>query len=198
MLKRLPAVAAQLAAWCAEQSDRRERWSALLDALAEGEEWSPAMVARVFADADDPSAIDDSFDFWMASRNRRVFSPGTTTGGTLTRMRLSLVVFPSELDFDSDSGFDGEAFLPLSWYVQNSGLPGVSKFLLGRASAFRRGAIGRDKEFQLLCSLYADALETSARKGWFYASAHWLAAEDLRVDLEARVAAGETLGAEKR
>ena len=194
----LPAVASQLAAWCAERSNRRERWSALLDALAKGEKWSPALVSRVFADSDDQSALDGAFDAWMSARCRRVFSPGTTSGGTLSRMRLALVAFPSELGFDPDSGFDGKAFLPLSWYAQNPGLPGVSKLLLGRASAFRRAAIGRDAEFQQLCSLYADALETAARKGWFYASAYWLAAEDLRADLEVRVAAGETLGAEKR
>ena len=194
----LPAVASQLTAWCAERPNRRERWSTLLDALAKGEEWSPALVARVFADAEDPAELDDAFDKWMAARNRRVFSPGTTSGGTLSRMRLSLVAFPTELGFDPDSGFDGKAYLPLSWYAQNPGLPGVSKLLLGRASAFRRTAIGRDAKFQQLCSLYADALETSARKGWFYASAYWLAAEDLRANLEARVAAGETLGAEKR
>ena len=194
----LPAIASQLAGWCAERPNRRERWSSLLEALAKGDEWSPALVARVFADADDLSALDDSFDIWMASRDRRVFSPGTTSGGTLSRMRLALVAFPSELGFDPNSGFDGKAYLPLSWYAQNPGLPGVSKLLLGRASAFRRAAIGRDTEFQQLCSLYADALETAARKGWFFASAYWLAAEDLRADLEARVAAGETLGAEKR
>ena len=194
----LPAVASQLAGWCAERSSRRERWSKLLDSLAKGDQWSPALLARVFADSENPSALDDSFDTWMASRDHRVFSPGMTSGGTLSRMRLALIVFPSELDFDPDSGFDGKAYLPLSWYAQNPGLPGVSKLLLGRASAFRRTAIGRDAKFQQLCSLYADALETSARKGWFYASAYWLAAEDLRADLEARVAAGETLGAEKR
>jgi hypothetical protein len=194
----LPAVASQLAAWCAERSSRRERWSKLLDSLAKGDQWSPALLARVFADSENPSALDDSFDAWMASRDRRVFSPGTTSGGTLSRMRLALIAFPSELGFDPDSGFDGKAYLPLSWYAQNPGLPGVSKLLLERASAFRRSAIGRDTEFQQLCSLYADALETSARKGWFYASAYWLAAEDLRADLEARVAAGETLGAGKR
>ena len=194
----LPGVASQLAAWCAERSNRRERWSKLLDSLAKGDEWSPELVARVFADAEDPSALDDSFDIWMASRDRRVFSPGTTSGGTLSRMRLALIAFPAEIGFNPDSGFDGKAYLPLSWYAQNPGLPGVSKLLLGRASAFRRAAIGRDTGFQQLCSLYADALETSARKGWFYASAYWLAAEDMRADLEARVAAGETLGAEKR
>ena len=43
----------------------------------------------------------------------------------------------------------------------------------------------------------ADALETAARRGWVHATAHWHAAEDLRADLEARVAAGETLGADK-
>ena len=194
----LPAVASQLAAWCAERSNRRERWSALLDALAKGDEWSPALVARVFADAEDPSVLDDSLDIWMAARTRRVFSPGTTSGGTLSRMRLALIAFPSELGFDPDSGFDGKAYLPLSWYAQNSGLPGVSKLLLGRAAAFHRASIGRDKEFQLLCSLYADALESAARKGWFYASAYWLAAEDMQSDLDARVAAGETLGAGKQ
>jgi hypothetical protein len=194
----LPAVASQLAAWCAERPNRRDRWSSLLDALAKGESWSPGLVARVFAGADDPSALDDSFDTWMASRGRRVFSPGTTSGGTLSRMRLALVAFPSELGFDPDSGFDGKAYLPLSWYAQNPGLPGVSKLLLGRASTFRMAAIGRDAGFRQLCSLYADALETAARKGWFHASAYWLAAEDLRAELEARVAAGETLGAGKR
>ncbi len=194
----LPAVASQLAAWCAERPNHRERWSALLDALAKGEEWSPALVARIFVDADDPSALDEAFDIWMSARDRRVFSLGTTSGGTLSRMRLALVVFPSELAFDPNSGFDGKAFLPLSWYAQNPGLPGVSKFLFGRASAFRLAAIGRDTEFQKLCALYADALEMAARKGWFHASAYWLAAEDLRADLEARVAAGETLGAGER
>ncbi len=194
----LPAVASQLAGWCADRPNRRERWSNLLDALAKGEEWSSALVARVFADLKDPSALDDSFDTWMASRDRRIFSPGTTSGGTLSRMRLALVAFPSELGFDPDSGFDGKAYLPLSWYAQNPGLPGVSKLLLGRAAAFRRAAIGRDAGFQQLCSLYADALETAAQKGWFFASAYWLAAEDLRADLEARVAAGETLGAGKQ
>ncbi len=194
----LPAVASQLAAWCAERPNRRERWSALLDALASGEEWSPALVARIFVDTDDPPVLDNAFDNWMAARDRRVFSPGTTSGGTLARMRLALVAFPTELDFDPNSGFDGKAYLPLSWYAQNPGLPGVSKFLLGRASAFRLAAIGRDTEFQQLCALYADALETAARKGWFYASAFWLAAEDMRADLEARVAAGETLGAGKQ
>ena len=38
-------------------------------------------------------------------------------------------------------------------------------------------------------------VKAAAAKGWFYASAYWLAAEDLRADLEARIAAGETLGA---
>ncbi len=194
----LTAVASQLAAWCAERPNRRERWSALLDALAKGEEWSPTLVARIFVDSDDSSTLDKAFDIWMAARDRRVFSPGTTSGGTLSRMRLALVAFPTELDYDPNSGFDGKAFLPLSWYAKNPGLPGVSKFLLGRASAFRLAAIGRDTEFQKLCSLYADALETAARKGWFHASAYWLAAEDLRADLEARVAAGETLGAGER
>ena len=155
-------------------------------------------MARVFADAEDPSALDDSLDFWMASRSRRVFSPGTTSGGTLSRMRLALIAFPSEVGFNPDSGFDGKAYLPLSWYAQNPGLPGVSKLLLDRASAFRRAAIGRDVEFQLLCSLYADALETAVRKGWFFASSYWLTAEEKQSDLEARVAAGETLGAGKR
>ncbi len=193
----LPAVASQLAAWCAERPNRRERWSTLLDALASGDTWSSALVARVFADTDEPSALDDAVDIWMAARDRRVFSPGTTSGGTLSRMRLALVAFPPEIDFDPNSGFDGRAFLPLSWYAQNPGLPGVSKLLLGRASRFRRAAIGRDTEFQQLCSLYADALEMAAHKGWFHASAYWIAAEDLRADLETRIAAGETLGADK-
>ena len=190
----LPAVASQLAAWCAERPDKRGRWSALLDALAAGGEWSPALVARIFADADDPAALDAAVDAWMGARSRRVFVPGTTSGGTLSRLRLSLVVFPTEFGPNQDAGFDGSALLPLSWYVQNPGVPGAVNLLLRRASAFRRAAIGRDTDFQLLCSLYANALEAAARRGWFHASASWFAAEDLQADLEARVAAGETLG----
>ena len=194
----LPAVASQLAAWCAERPDKRGRWSALLDALASGEEWSSALVARVFSDADNPATLDNAFDAWMGARGRRVFSPGTTSGGTLSRLRLALVVFPTEFGPNQDAGFDGSALLPLSWYAQNPGVPGAANLLLRRASAFRRAAIGRDTDFQLLCSLYANALEAAARRGWFHASASWFAAEDLRADLEARVAAGETLGVGKR
>ncbi len=192
----LPAVASQLAAWCVEQSNRRERWSALLDALASGEGWSPTLLARVFADSGDSSTLDDAFDAWIGTRSRRVFSPGTTSGGTLSRLRLALVVFPTEFGPNQDAVFDGRAFLPLSWYAQNPGIPGATNLLLRRASVFRRTAIGRDTDFQLLCSLYANALEAAARRGWFHASASWFAAEDLRADLEARVAAGETLGTE--
>ncbi len=191
----MPCVAAQLAAWCADRPDRRQCWSDLLDALAAGEAWSPGLVARVFADGKAADGLDDAFDGWMAARGRRVFTPGTTSAGTLARTRLSLVVFQPEIDGGYNSGFDGKAFLPLSWYAENPGLPGAAGLLRGRAARFRAAAIGRDKSFQLLCSLYANALDTAAGKGWFHASAYWLAAEDLRVDLEARVAAGETLGA---
>ena len=195
--ERLPDVAAQLAGWCADRPDRRRRWSALLDALAAGEAWSPALIARVFLDADDPAALDAAFDDWMAARARRVFTPGTTSGGMLARTRLLLVVFPHDLGWDPNVGFDGRACLPVSWYAENPGLPGAANLLRERAAAFRRAAIGRDADFRLLCSLYADALETAAERGWFYASAYWLAAEDLRAELEARVAAGETLGAKQ-
>ena len=133
----------------------------------------------------------------MAARARRVFTPGTTSGGMLARTRLLLVVFPHDLGWDPNVGFDGRACLPVSWYAENPGLPGAANLLRERAAAFRRAAIGRDADFRLLCSLYADALETAADRGWFYASAYWLAAEDLRAELEARVAAGETLGAKQ-
>ena len=126
-----------------------------------------------------------------------VFTPGTTSGGMLARTRLLLVVFPHDLGWDPNVGFDGRACLPVSWYAENPGLPGAADLLRERAAAFRRAAIGRDADFRLLCSLYADALETAADRGWFYASAYWLAAEDLRAELEARVAAGETLGAKQ-
>ena len=191
----MPCVAAQLAAWCADRPDRRQCWSNLLDALARGDAWTPALVASVFAGADSPAMLDDAFDAWMAARGRRIFSPGTTSAGTLARMRLSLVVFQPEMEWHAHSGFDGKAFLPLSWYAENPGLPGAAGLLRSRASRLRLAAIGRDKSFQLLCSLYANALDAAAAKGWFYASAYWLAAEDLRADLEARIAAGETLGA---
>ncbi len=194
---RLPDVAAQLVAWCVDQPDRSQRWSALLDALAAGEAWTSALIARVFADSDDIKALGTSFDIWMASRARRIFSPGTTSGGTLARARLLLLVFPGELDWNPNSGFDGKAFLPLSWYAANSGLPNVAALLHRRASAFRRAAIGHDSDFRLLCSLYAKALDTAAERGWRHASADWLAAEELRTDLETRVSAGETLGAVK-
>ena len=133
----------------------------------------------------------------MASRARRVFTPGTTSGGQLARARLLLVAFPHEFGWDPNSGFDGGVFLPVSWYAEHSGLPGAADLLRGRAAAFRMAAIGRDADFRLLCSLYADALETAADRGWFHASAYWLAAEDLRSDLAARVAAGETPGVAK-
>ena len=191
----MPCVAAQLAAWCADRPDRRQCWSNLLDALARGDAWTPALVASVFAGADSPAMLDDAFDVWMAARARRIFSPGTTSAGTLARMRLSLVVFQPEMEWQAHSSFDGKAFLPLSWYAENPGLPGAAGLLRSRASRLRLAAIGRDKSFQLLCSLYANALDAAAAKGWFYASAYWLAAEDLRADLEARIAAGETLGA---
>lgn len=187
------AVAAQLAAWCADQPDARRRWSDLLDALAAGEKWSPSLIARVFLDLDGTDALpslDAAFDRWMAGRASHIYTPGITYPGTIARMGMLLEVFPQEID----SGFDGEASLPLSFFVRNPDMDGARTLLLRRAARFRAASGGRDGLFRHLCVLYARALEASALRGWFYASALWLAAEDMRGELETRAAAGEILG----
>lgn len=186
-------VTAQLVAWCADQPDARRRWSDLLDALASGYEWSPSLVARVFLDLDGPDAphsLDAAFDRWMAGRAGRILTPGVTYPGSVARIGMLLEVFPHEIA----SGFDGEASLPLSFFIRNPDMEGARTLLLRRAARFRAASGGRDGLFRHLCVLYARALETSAMRGWFHASALWLAAEDMRVELEARTAAGEILG----
>lgn len=195
--RHLPFVAAQLVAWCADRSDRREGWSRLLDALARGEEWSSSTIGLAFAGTDSAIELDAQFDEWIHARERRIFMPGTTHPGVLERNRLLFMVFADEMPFDARSFFDGKAVLPLSLYVKNPDLPGARALLLNRAMRIRTAALGRDREFAKMCSLYADAFETSASRGWFYASAKWLAAEEIRVELETRAALGEIIGDRK-
>ena len=192
-----PAVASQLAAWCAERSDRRERWNALFDSLAAGEPWTPASIALIFNGSPNLANLDDSFDSWIASRSRRIFMPGTTTGGVIDRLRVNLLVFAGTTPPDAAEAFDGKAVLPLSWYVKNPDFPGAESVLRQHADSIRAAALGRDPEFRRMCGLYASALEVSAAKGWKKAEAYWTGAEKLRSDLEVRTASGEILGEEE-
>lgn len=187
------AVASQIVAWCIDRPDARQRWSKLLDALASGEKWSSSLLEGIFLDLDGFDAdevANASFDQWMANQTNHILSPGTTHPGVLSRIGMLLEVFPDEIK----AGFDGEASLPLSFFAHHPEMDGAQALLLKRAARFRAVAIGRDDLFRHLCLLYARALETSAMKGWFHASALWLAAEDMRAELGARTAAGEILG----
>lgn len=192
-----PAVASQLAAWCVEREGRRERWVALFDSLVAGEPWSAALIALVFNDSPNLVELDDSFDTWLASRARRIFAPGTTTGGVIDRLRINLLVFAGTTPPDAAEAFDGKAVLPLSWYVQNPDFPGAGSVLRQHADSIRAAALGRDPEFRKMCFLYASALDISAAKGWKKAEAYWTSAEKLRSELEVRTAAGEILGEEE-
>lgn len=190
----LPCVAVQLATWCSDKADKNLRWANLLDKLANGEGWTPECIGEVFSDSIFPVDTDNSFDFWMAERTRTIFNPGRTYAGTLSRLRLALLVLPFEVSQETQSNPKGNAYVPLSWYIRNPDTPGSTPLLIERAARFRTAAIGHDREFVQMCQLYAKALETAAQKGWYSASAVWVAAENIRADLETRTASGEILG----
>ncbi|MDD5707484.1 MAG: hypothetical protein PHR35_16295 [Kiritimatiellae bacterium] len=188
-----PAVAAQMAAWCAARDQRQRRWEALCRHLAAGGAWNAAEIARIWLDNADAVALDEHWDLWLAERARRIFDAGTTPPGVVRRFRAQLLLYPWEYDMPlCGKSLNGVPLTVwLSWRDRAAIRPGAAA---SKAAAVRLWGAGRDVSFGAMAGRYAEAwelLDRGADDGELARA--WARAEDARRGLEARAAAGETL-----
>lgn len=185
-----PEVAAQMAAWCADHADRRERWRAWCRHLGSGGAWEAGAMARIWTDSDDLATLDALWDAWMAARTHRVFDAGSTPAGAVRRFRALLLLYPWECDTIPNAIVRGGT--PLAWCMANPGHEGVQVAAAAKAVQLARQGAGRDPGFRELTGAYADLMRRLASGEDAHGlSAAWNQVEARRSEIESSVVGGE-------
>ena len=189
-----PAVAAQLVAWCVGREKLAQRWNTLLDHLAEGGAWDASTLGAIFRDIDSPAELDDDFNLWLAKRPNHILEIGSTGPTTLTRLRSQLLIYPWESDiYYLIRKFPAKG-ISLGASLMHGDRPEVRSIIQDRIQRFHLMAIGRDPLFQALCGDYIASLQEALKPGHGKeAIVLWKKAENARLNLETRLAAGEIL-----
>ena len=189
-----PAVAAQVAAWCVNRDALAPCWERLLGHLAKGGAWNASLLGEVFRDVASLPDLDDDFNRWFSARGHHILSIGSTGTTILRHLRSRLLIYPWESDIDYSLRDFPAKGISLAVCLKHADRPEVRSILEDRIQDFHLMAIGRDPLFQALCNRYITALRKALEPGGGKkALSLWKEAEDSRLDLEARLAAGEIL-----
>ena len=185
---RQPAMLAVLSAWLLQQPE--ESFGPLLQRLAAGASWSPALLAAVLHKRT-VAELEEDWDAWQASALREIRQPGLTTPALVSAFCAQLPFYPGDWGLPLPDGWRGRAPAEcLNWPAT----PEVQAALRGKAATIRLFAVGRDVSLQRVAMAYGnffDALAAGEERDRLRAMLSQAA--EACCQLEGRAAKGEML-----
>jgi hypothetical protein len=150
---RHPALSAVMVAWLLEQPDNAAL--RLLQKLAGGARWTPALLARVMVGENAGElALDESWDAWQCAVIHQVRQPGTTTPVVARAFAAQVLLYPADYGIVTPKGKGVNGLTP----TEVLALPRTDNAraaALDKARQLRLFAAGRDAALRQTAEAYA-------------------------------------------